>query len=80
MTTYWPRHIYREDELRWAWWLHIILVVVWGMECGRRWLGGILAQSSRVAKIGSVRRPQMQLVSFDRGDRGWFKNEGDFPK
>ena len=46
MTTHWPQHIYREDVLRWAWWLHIILVVVWGMECDRRWLGGFLAQSS----------------------------------
>ena len=30
MTTHWPRHIYREDVQRRAWWLHIILVVVWG--------------------------------------------------
>ena len=29
MTTHWPQHIYREDVLRWAWKLHIILVIVW---------------------------------------------------
>ena len=40
MTTHWPRYIYREEIMRRAWWLNIILVVVW-----RRWLGGILAQS-----------------------------------
>ena len=29
MTTRWPSHIYREDVLRRAWWLHAILVVLW---------------------------------------------------
>ena len=55
MTTHWPRHIYREDVLRWEWWLHIILVIVWGMECGRRWLGGIW--HSRNAKIKTPKLP-----------------------
>ena len=32
MTTHGPRHIHREDVLRQAWWLNIILVVVWGMD------------------------------------------------
>ena len=61
MTTLWPRYMYREDILRREWWLHIILVVVWGMECDRRWLGrlgGILAQwHSRHGKIKTPKVP-----------------------
>ena len=53
-TTHWPRHIYREEILRRAWWLHIILVVVWGMECGCRWLGGFLAPQRRKIKTPKV--------------------------
>ena len=34
MTTQWPRYIYREEVLRRKWWLHTILVVVWGLELG----------------------------------------------
>ena len=30
MTTLWPQHTYKEEILMRAWWLHIILVVVWG--------------------------------------------------
>ena len=30
MKVHGPRYTYREEILRWAWWLHIILVVVWG--------------------------------------------------
>ena len=30
------RHIHREEILRWEWWLYIVLVVVWGMECSSR--------------------------------------------
>ena len=37
---HWPRNIYREDILKRSWWLHIILVVVWGMERSRRSLAG----------------------------------------
>ena len=40
MTTHWPSNIYGEEILRWAWWLFIILVVVWGMDCGSRLMGG----------------------------------------
>ena len=45
-TGHWPRYTYKEEILRRAWWFHAILVVVWGVDsdCGRRWLGGILAQ------------------------------------
>ena len=32
MTANEPRYIYREEILRWAWWLHTILVVVWGLN------------------------------------------------
>ena len=32
MTAHEPRYIYREEILRWAWWLHTILVVVWGLN------------------------------------------------
>ena len=30
MTIHWPIHMYKEDILRWTWWLHAILGVVWG--------------------------------------------------
>ena len=62
MTTHWPRHKYREDVLRWSWWLHTILVVVWGMECDRRWLGGILAQSAS-RQWGKIRTPKVPIMA-----------------
>ena len=40
MTTHWPRYIYREDVLRRAWWLHTILVVIWGIESRNVVIGG----------------------------------------
>ena len=32
ITTYWPRHIYREDILRQTWWLYAIFMVEMGAE------------------------------------------------
>ena len=34
MTTHCPPNIYREDVLRREWWLHVILVVVLGLDLG----------------------------------------------
>ena len=34
MTTHSPRYIYREETPRRTWWLHTILVVVWGLGLG----------------------------------------------
>ena len=42
MTTHWPRRIHREDVLRRAWWLHIILAVIFMHEfpsCVEFWDG-----------------------------------------
>ena len=42
MTTHWPRHTHREDVLRRAWWLHIILAVIFMHEfpsCVEFWDG-----------------------------------------
>ena len=48
MTTQLPSNAYREDVLWRAWWLYIILGVVWvWIVAGRRWLGG--------RKFGTVR-------------------------
>ena len=52
MTTQWPSHAYREDVLRRAYWLYIILGVVWvWIMAGRRWLGGNVAQRFEMGGI-----------------------------
>ena len=65
MTAHWPMHIYREDALRRAWWLHAILVVVWGRSgdgCGLRWFGGIFGTvGDRRMSCGKIKTPKVPI-------------------
>ena len=58
MTAHEPRYIYREEILRWAWWLHTILVVVWGMDMV---VGGWV--DFWHSRVGKIKTPKVPIIT-----------------
>ena len=50
MKVHTPSHIYREDVLRWAWWMHTILVIIGGTS---------LIGLGKMVKNGTVERGEV---------------------
>ena len=66
MTAHWPSHIYREDLLRQAWWLHTILVVAWGWNVV---VGGGVDLLAQLAEHLRNQNPENSMVRQNRLNR-----------
>ena len=72
MKVHTPSHIYREDVLRWAWWMHTILVIIGGtsliglgkmVKNGTVERGEVGTRRNDVALL-KIREPLLQKIGF----------------